>query len=137
MDEDDFYSTLGVPRTAEPWLIQFRYRALMRRFHPDAGTEPDIAKAQRVNQAYEVLGDPEKRRRYDARTEPAKPPAPEAERKAKPSPPKVPRAPKRKPKRTVPKIPAAVRRHRTSDGAILWWFVCFYFLMAALLYLRR
>jgi DnaJ-domain-containing protein 1 len=73
--EQDHYATLGLPRKATADEIKRRYRALMRRTHPDAnaaGAGDDPAKATRaaarINAAYETLGDPAKRREYDART---------------------------------------------------------------------
>lgn len=63
----DYYETLGVPRTATPDEIKQAFRKLARIHHPDvaknkvAGEE----KFKEINEAYEVLGDPEKRGRYD------------------------------------------------------------------------
>lgn len=63
----DYYEVLGVPRDATPEAIQKAYRRLARRYHPDvnraAGAEDTF---KRIGEAYEVLKDPEKRRRYDA-----------------------------------------------------------------------
>ena len=52
--------------TSEHVVIQAAYRALMRRYHPDADPSSEAAqRAQAINAAYAVLGDPEKRVRYD------------------------------------------------------------------------
>lgn len=64
----DYYDILGVPRDADEAAIKKAFRRLARQHHPDvakdkAGSE---AKFKEINEAYEVLGDPEKRKRYDA-----------------------------------------------------------------------
>ena len=63
----DYYEVLGVPRDAAQDQIRKAYRKLAKQYHPDVnkgkGTE---AKFKQVAEAYEVLGDPEKRKRYDA-----------------------------------------------------------------------
>jgi len=62
----DYYKTLGVARTASSEEIKRAYRKLARKFHPDVSKEPDAEKRmQEVNEAWEVLGDPEKRAAYD------------------------------------------------------------------------
>jgi DnaJ-class molecular chaperone len=63
----DYYATLGVPRTATEKEIKTAFRKLARRYHPDVnrGSKDAEAKFKEVTEAYEVLGDPEKRRRYD------------------------------------------------------------------------
>jgi|GEM_PF-1945044 len=66
----DHYSTLAVKRTASAEDIHRAYRALALRYHPDRNPAPDAAAHMAViNEAYEVLGDPAKRRQYDALTE--------------------------------------------------------------------
>ena len=68
--EQDHYATLGVAPTADQAAIRSVYRALMRRYHPDADSSPEAAEqARAINQAYAVLGDPGKRARYDASLE--------------------------------------------------------------------
>lgn len=65
---DDLYRTLGVPKDADQAAIKKAYRKLAKSLHPDL-SPGDAAKAeafQRVGAAYDILGDPEKRRRYDA-----------------------------------------------------------------------
>ncbi|HTZ21280.1 MAG TPA: DnaJ C-terminal domain-containing protein [Opitutaceae bacterium] len=63
----DYYETLGVPRTASAEEIKQAFRKLARLHHPDVAKNKAAgeAKFKEINEAYEVLGDPEKRRRYD------------------------------------------------------------------------
>ena len=60
----DFYTTLGVGRTASPDDIKKAYRKLAHQHHPDK-KGGDEAKFKEVNEAYQVLSDPQKRARYD------------------------------------------------------------------------
>lgn len=63
---EDYYKTLGVSRTASADEIQQAYRKLARKYHPDVNKEKGAeAKFKHINEAYEVLKDPEKRKRYD------------------------------------------------------------------------
>ncbi|MFE9750433.1 DnaJ C-terminal domain-containing protein [Saccharothrix saharensis] len=63
----DHYATLGVPRSASQDEIQRAYRALARRHHPDLDPEPGADERFRaISEAYRVLSDPGRRRRYDA-----------------------------------------------------------------------
>ena len=62
----DYYKTLGVPKTATAPEIKAAYRKLARQYHPDVNTKPGAEKRfKEVNEANEVLSDPEKRKRYD------------------------------------------------------------------------
>ncbi len=65
--QEDFYKVLGVGRNATDTDIQNAYRDLARQYHPDLNADDALAKEkfQAVQQAYEVLGDPEKRQQYD------------------------------------------------------------------------
>jgi len=63
----DYYATLGVPRTATEKEIKTAFRKLARKYHPDVNQNNKDAEARfkEVTEAYEVLGDPEKRKTYD------------------------------------------------------------------------
>jgi curved DNA-binding protein len=62
----DFYEVLGVARDASQEEIRRSYRRLARSHHPDVSKEPDAeARFKQISEAYDVLGDPEKRAAYD------------------------------------------------------------------------
>src|ERR1700704_547914 len=63
----DYYETLGVPKTAPEDEIRSAFRKLARKYHPDVAKDKKVAeeKFKEINEAYEVLGDPEKRKKYD------------------------------------------------------------------------
>lgn len=67
VDYKDYYKTLGVGRNASQKDIQKAYRKLARQFHPDVnpGDHEAEEKFKEINEANEVLSDPEKRKRYD------------------------------------------------------------------------
>jgi len=60
----DYYKILGVDRKADDKTIKSAYRKLARKYHPDVNKGQD-ARFKEIAEAYEVLSDPEKRRRYD------------------------------------------------------------------------
>jgi curved DNA-binding protein len=66
MEFKDFYKILGVARDADADAIKKAYRRLARKYHPDVSKESDAEERfKELQQAYEVLSDPEKRQAYD------------------------------------------------------------------------
>jgi len=68
MNYKDYYQILGIPKSAPEKDVKSAYRKLARKWHPDANPNSQKEaeeKFKEIQEAYEVLGDPEKRRKYD------------------------------------------------------------------------
>ncbi len=67
MKYKDYYHVLGVDKSTSQEQIKKAYRKLAKKFHPDAnpGNKSAEEKFKEINEAYEVLGDPEKKKKYD------------------------------------------------------------------------
>ena len=67
MDFKDYYATLGLTKTASDKEIKQAFRKLARKYHPDVNPNDKAAEARfkEINEANEVLSDPDKRRKYD------------------------------------------------------------------------
>ena len=63
----DYYQSLGVSRDASQDDLRKAFRKLAREYHPDVAKDKKSAeeKFKEINEAYEVLGDPAKRKKYD------------------------------------------------------------------------
>jgi curved DNA-binding protein CbpA len=104
----------------------------MRRYHPDAGLEADTARAQQINEAYRLLGDPQKRRQYDALSHPKvtrKPPSQSAQHAAK----------KTLRRKNGPRSSQSLQRRRpsVSESAVQWWIIAFIAALCAFLFVAR
>jgi curved DNA-binding protein len=66
-DFKDYYATLGVSKTATPEEVKQAFRKLARKYHPDVnpGNKQAEARFKEINEAYEVLSDADKRKKYD------------------------------------------------------------------------
>ena len=63
---EDYYSVLGIPRDADSERIRKAYRELARKYHPDVNKDPDaVEQFKKIQTAYDVLSDEEKRAQYD------------------------------------------------------------------------
>lgn len=60
---EDYYEILGIPKTASQDEIKKAYRKLALKYHPDKGGEQE--KFKKINEAYQILSDPQKRSNYD------------------------------------------------------------------------
>ena len=66
MPNSDFYQTLGVVPNASQDDVKKAYRKLVVLYHPDRNPDPKVAdRIREINAAYDILGDPDKRRLYD------------------------------------------------------------------------
>ncbi|MGB0386900.1 MAG: DnaJ C-terminal domain-containing protein [Ardenticatenaceae bacterium] len=67
MKFQDYYKVLGVAGKADPKEIKRAYRRLARQYHPDINPNDKVAEERfkEINEAYEVLSDPQKRKKYD------------------------------------------------------------------------
>ena len=67
MEFKDYYATLGVAKTATEKEIKQAFRKMARKYHPDVnpGDKSAETRFKEINEAYEVIGDPEKRKKYD------------------------------------------------------------------------
>ena len=79
----DYYALLGISSNATQEEIRLAFRQMARTYHPDINSAPDAeARFREVNEAYEILADPEKRKSYDffavSPEDTATPPQPEA-----------------------------------------------------------
>lgn len=63
----DYYVVLGIAENADEDTIRSAFRALARRYHPDAGAGSSSVEFQRAREAYETLVDPARRHHYDQR----------------------------------------------------------------------
>ncbi len=67
MEFKDYYATLGVPKTASAKEIKQAFRKMARKYHPDVnpGDKSAESRFKEINEAYEVVGDADKRKKYD------------------------------------------------------------------------
>ncbi|MGB5051126.1 MAG: DnaJ domain-containing protein, partial [Caldilineaceae bacterium] len=66
MDKRDYYETLGVERNADDAVMKKAFRKLAQQYHPDVNSSPEAESTfKEINEAYQVLSDPQKRAVYD------------------------------------------------------------------------
>jgi len=66
MSKKDYYELLGIDKNSDNKEIKKAYRKMAMKYHPDRNKEPDAeSKFKEINEAYEVLSDPQKRSKYD------------------------------------------------------------------------
>ena len=67
MEFKDYYATLGVPKTASAKEIKQAFRKMARKYHPDVnpGDKAAESRFKEINEAYKVVGDADKRKKYD------------------------------------------------------------------------
>src|SRR6267378_994458 len=68
----NFYDILEVSPSASKEVIEASWKALQRRYHPD-GSHPNSERSKAINQAHDVLSDPQKRKQYDAQLKAQRP----------------------------------------------------------------
>ena len=66
MAKEDYYKTLGVNRNVTAQELKSAYRKLAMKYHPDRNPSPEAEEQfKKINEAYEVLSDPQKKQIYD------------------------------------------------------------------------
>lgn len=115
MKDSDLYRVLGVKRSANSDEIRSAFRELVKRFHPDlfaapADKERATEKLREINEAYAVLGNPQRRREYDLTL--VQKPAPRQRSR-----------PPRRPRETARERPKGVRRRASAKKLRLRWTI--------------
>ncbi|WP_338821491.1 DnaJ domain-containing protein [Bradyrhizobium septentrionale] len=134
MAKIDLYAVLGVTRDADPEVIRAAYRALAKKYHPDASkdeSQDGISRFRLISDAHTVLSDPKMRSAYDLHLEPQPTPAyPSDEQDPVPASAKS---------RTSPAEPAqrALAEQARNAVAVVGWFLLggFVLLLTALMLL--
>lgn len=65
MEEKNYYEILEVSPNASLEIIKIAYKSLVKKYHPDNNENVNIEKIRKVNEAYQILSNPEKRKKYD------------------------------------------------------------------------